>query len=181
LAEVKGLDTVLTAWRQAGINYPLKIVGGGHLQAQVREVAAGDPMIEYLGSVDSAGVADLMGQASFVVVPTLGIESFGRVVAEAMAKGTPPVVADHGGLRETVTDRKTGLLFPPGDAVALAGRVRWLLDNTEFLAQMRKAARNEFLERFTGERVLARWIDLYRGAAGIAATPIGGSSVADED
>lgn len=160
----KGIDTLLDAWRQADIQYPLKIVGDGSLRAQVETAAATSPGIEYLGLVDRAEASELMGQASFVVVPTTGIETFGRVAAEAMARGTPPIVAGHGGLSEIVTDGRTGLVFPPGDASELASRIRQLTDDPERLRGMRVAARATFLERYEGGRVLDAWIDVYKAA-----------------
>jgi glycosyltransferase involved in cell wall biosynthesis len=167
MAPPKGIDTLLEAWRVGGINYPLKIVGTGPLLPDILEAAKVNPLIEYLGVVDGDVVADLMGHATLVVAPTRGIETFGRVAAEAMSRGTPAVVAGHGGLREIVTDESTGYHFPPGDAAALADRVRLLLSDDDRLATMRVAARKEFLERFAGERVLARWVDLYKRLAGV--------------
>ncbi len=160
----KGIDTLLKAWRDGDIQYPLKIVGDGSLRADVEAAAATSPNVEYLGLVDRGEASELMGQASFVVIPTTGIETFGRVAAEAMAKGTPPIVAAHGGLSEIVTDGETGLVFPPGDAAELASRVRRLTDDPQRLSGMRRAARATFLERYEGSRVLDAWIDVYRDA-----------------
>jgi glycosyltransferase involved in cell wall biosynthesis len=175
LAGVKGLDTLFDAWNRGGIDFPLKIVGSGPERSRVEQAAAGNPLIEYLGSVSPGQVAELMGDAAFVVVPTRGIETFGRVAVEAMAKGTPPIVADHGGLAETVADGKTGLRFPPGDAVALAGAVRQLVADPAHRVEMRAAARAAFLSRFTGERTLERWLELYRTAAAARGGPNGSS------
>ncbi len=165
LAPPKGIDTLLEAWRVGGIEFPLRIIGEGPLRPDIEAAARTNPLIKYFGVVDAAGVADLMGRATLVVAPTRGIETFGRVAAEAMARGTPAVVANHGGLSEIVTDGHSGYHFPPGDAAALVDRVRTLVDDRERLAAMRHAAREEFLVRFRGERILPRWVDLYRGVA----------------
>ncbi|MDJ0924120.1 MAG: glycosyltransferase family 4 protein [Acidimicrobiia bacterium] len=161
LAPVKGIDTLLSAWNDHRIDYPLKIVGEGQLRSMVQDAARANPRISYLGSVDSHTVSDLLGDAALVVVPTLGIESFGRVAVEAMARGTPPIVADHGGLRETVTNSGANLTFPPGDAGALAGRVKQLLSDQRRLDELRSAVRKDFLARFTGDAILDQWIGLY--------------------
>jgi glycosyltransferase involved in cell wall biosynthesis len=47
-------------------------------------------------------------------------EAFGRVVIEAQAMGRMVIAANHGGAAETIADRVTGRLVPPGDAAALA-------------------------------------------------------------
>lgn len=162
LAAVKGLDTLLEVWGDPSVPFRLKIAGEGSLLAEVEAAAMANPNIEYVGGLNRTDLSELMGAAAFVVVPTRGIESFGRVVAEAMATGTPAIVADHGGLRETVSEHGVGLLFPPGDAAALRAQVRRLADNPEELAEMRDVARGSFLQRFSGDRVLWRWVDLYR-------------------
>jgi glycosyltransferase involved in cell wall biosynthesis len=54
-------------------------------------------------------------------------EAFGRVVVEAQAMGRVVVAAAHGGAAETIIDRVTGILVPPGDAEALAGAIDWVL------------------------------------------------------
>ncbi len=162
LAPAKGLDTLLDAWRDGGFELPLKIVGEGPLKNYVRGAARANPLIEYLGEVDAAAVSDLIGDAMFVVVPTRGIETFGRVAAEALARGTPAVVAGHGGLSEVISDGRSGVLFPPGDVAALVGAVKTISADPSRLATMREVARSDFLDRFAGERVLESWIDLYR-------------------
>ncbi|MCP4306376.1 MAG: glycosyltransferase family 4 protein [bacterium] len=168
LAPPKGIDALIEAWRVGGIDYPLKIAGTGPLLPDVIDAVAANPLIEYLGVVDGDAVADLMGHATLVVAPTRGIETFGRVVAEAMSRGTPAIVANHGGLSEIVTDGVDGYHFAAGDAGALAERVQLLLSDDERLAAMRVAARREFLARFAGERVLGRWVDLYGRLAGLS-------------
>ncbi len=168
LAPSKGLDTLLEAWRVGNIELPLKIVGEGPVKHYVRGAARANPHVEYLGEVDADAVTALVGGAMFAVVPTRGIETFGRVAAEAMARGTPAIAAGHGGLAEIVSDGETGLLFPPGDVAALIDRVQSLIASPERLAAMRRAARTAFLKRFSGEQVLDSWLRLYRevGVAG---------------
>ncbi len=162
LAPPKGLETLLEAWRDPDIKLPLKIVGEGPLKGLVRQASAANPLVEYMGEVDAATVSDLVGDAVLAVVPTRGIETFGRVAAESMARGTPTVVAGHGGLAEIVADTRTGLTFPPGDVAELTKAVRILLGDPDRLAAMRTASREEFLRRFAGDCVLSTWVDLYR-------------------
>ena len=161
LARVKGIDTLLQAWTGGALTTPLRIVGDGPMRADVEAVAASHDHIAYLGQVEQPRLSALMGDAKFVVVPTRGIESFGRVVVEAMATGTPAIVADHAGLRETMLGSPSGLRFPPGDATALVASVHSLLASGD-MQQMRVAARRDYEERFSGEVALRRWVDLYR-------------------
>ncbi|MDX2466354.1 MAG: glycosyltransferase family 4 protein [Acidimicrobiia bacterium] len=160
----KGVGTLIKAWRDGGLNFPLKIVGDGSLRAEVEAAVDAEESIEYLGLVDSSRASELMGEASFVVVPTTGIETFGRVAAEAMAKGTPPVVASHGGLSEIVVDGETGLVFEPGNAGALAAAGKELISDPDRLAVMRSEARARLLGHYEGARVVDQWVSLYRSA-----------------
>ena len=164
LDPVKGLDTLLAAWDDGGIDYPLKIAGTGPLLEQVKAAAARSSHIEYVGMLDKAAYEELMGQASFAVVPTVGIETFGRVAAEALAKGTPAIVADHGGLSEIVAAGETGLLFPPGDVAALKARIRTLVTDSQRLLAMREACRRSYASTYSSDRALAAWTDLYTEA-----------------
>jgi len=161
LVPPKGLDSLIEAWNRGGFDLPLKIAGEGPLKHFVREAAASNPHIEFLGEKSPNEVSDLVGDAMFSVVPTLGIETFGRVAAESMARGTPPIVANHGGLAEIVTDGESGLVFRPGDVSSLIEAIASMLGDRARLQSMRKAARSEFLDRFTGERVLGSWLELY--------------------
>jgi glycosyltransferase involved in cell wall biosynthesis len=82
-------------------------------------------MIRRVGHCDDMPAAYLA--ASVVAVPSTEPESFGRVAVEAQAMGTPVVVSDLGGLRETSLappqvppTRRTGWHVPPGNPPALA-------------------------------------------------------------
>jgi glycosyltransferase involved in cell wall biosynthesis len=162
LAPPKGLDTLIAAWHHGQFDIPLKIAGEGPLKHLVEQAAAANPNIEFLGEVTPEETSALVGRAAFSIVPTVGIETFGRVAAESLAAGTPVVAADHGGLSEIVVDGKTGLLFPPGDVSALTDAIDTLVADPERLAAMRAVARQDFLDRYAGSQVLAKWVDLYR-------------------
>ena len=72
--------------------------------------------------------------------PSLGGESFGMVLTEAFAAGTPVVASDIAGYRDVVRDGVDGVLVPRGDAQALAEALRDLYDEPERRAAMARAA-----------------------------------------
>lgn len=162
LESAKGTDVLLEAWRRGGIRFPLKFAGDGPMRPLVESAAAENPDIEYLGVVPSEHVSSLMGEATFVVVPSTSTETFGRVAAEAMAKGTPAVVSDLGGLREIIDDGHSGWRVRTGDVDALGSAVQWMIDHPSEVAEMRQAARTSFLERFSGPQALERWLSAYQ-------------------
>jgi len=162
LASPKGIETMLAAWHQAAISYPLKIVGDGPLRPVVERAAAQNPSITYLGHVPPTEVYDLMGDATFLIVPTVGIETFGRVAVEALTKGTPGLVSDLGELGEIVDDGNTGWLVRPGDAQHLADRIVWMVEHRDAVAAMRRRARKGFLDRFSSDRAIEHWTSAYQ-------------------
>lgn len=162
LESAKGTDVLLDAWRRLGINYPLKFAGDGPMRSLVETAAAEYPGIEYLGVVPRGQASTLMGEATFVIVPSTSTETFGRVAAEAMAKGTPAVVSDLGGLREIVDDGHTGWRVRAGDVSALGSKAQWMIEHPAEVAGMRQASRRSFLERFSAPRALDSWLSAYR-------------------
>jgi glycosyltransferase involved in cell wall biosynthesis len=178
LAPEKGVRTLLSAWRSLGTTPPLLVVGDGPLGPEVARAAAETVGVTWLGRRAPADVLALVRGAVCVVCPSEWYETFGRVVVEAFAAGTPVVASDIGALAELVRPSETGLLFPPGDAQALAAAVRRLLADPAHLARMRLTARAEFERRFTAERnyemllaIYARALSGARGATPRRASP----------
>ncbi|MBN8955413.1 MAG: glycosyltransferase family 4 protein [Rhizobiales bacterium] len=160
----KGLLTLLRAWRNPALRRSLKIIGTGPMSAEVEAAAAGNPNIELLGQCPPDVVYDFLGRADLLIVPSECFETFGRVVAEAFAKGTPVLAADIGGLSEIIADGENGLLFAPGDADDLAEKAHRLLADPTRLQQMRRRARAAFGLNYTVEANHAQLISIYRNA-----------------
>lgn len=105
----------------------LILVGDGS-QRRACEQALPDELREdvtFVGRVEPWELAQAMGQAAVVAVPSLGGESFGIVLLEGMAAGRPVVASNIPGYAAVLRDGVDGVLVPPGDpealAVALAG------------------------------------------------------------
>src|SRR5439155_9856000 len=93
---------------------PLRIVGDGPLRALVAEAAGQGPGVEWLGSQPPEVVRDLAGEALFLVLPSQCYETFGRVAAEAFARGTPVIASRLAAMAELVDAGHTGLHLEPG-------------------------------------------------------------------
>jgi glycosyltransferase involved in cell wall biosynthesis len=163
LSTEKGLDTLLNAWKLLDVPYKLKIVGEGPLAPQVEAACAQSDQIEWLGRQPLKTVYDLMGQATGLIFPSKWYEPFGRVATEAFARGTPVIAADIGAIAEIVADGVTGLRFQPSDAADLARKVSQFLELRDRPAfqQMRAAARNEFLTKYTAAQNHAQLLEIY--------------------
>jgi glycosyltransferase involved in cell wall biosynthesis len=85
------------------------------------------------------------------VLPSLS-EALSNSLMEAMGCGCCPVASRVGGNPELVTDGETGLLFPVGDAAALAERLALLLDQPAYRLRLAANAERRMLEHFTREQ-----------------------------
>jgi len=160
LSPEKGLNTLLRAW-QSLPDRCLRIVGDGPLRQYVVETARSMPNVEYLGPRTAAETQALVGDAAVLVFPSECYETFGLVMVEAFARGTPVIAADMGGIREIVEPGRTGLVFAPGDATDLATRVEQALGSPETLVRMGCAARQVYEQRYTADRAYADLMRVY--------------------
>jgi len=162
LTAEKGLASLLEAWRMLKVRLPLKIAGEGPMLGDVQRMAEGLAGVEFVGRQPLDKVLQLMGRARVVIVPSIAYETFGRVVIEAFAKGTPVIASDCGALPELVDHERTGLLFRPGDARDLAAKVEWFMTHPRQAEQMRREARAEFIAKYTAERNYQALMEIYQ-------------------
>lgn len=95
------------------------------------------------------------------VVPSILPDPFPTVVIEAMAAGRVVIGSACGGLPEMIIDGKTGALFPPGDANALAESILSILGDAQRLEAMGTAANIRALEAFQIGRFVHEFEDVY--------------------
>lgn len=150
LSQEKGLDTLLAAWEQLSEDIPLKIVGGGPLESQVREAAANDPRIEYMGFCDTQAVYGLMGKAGCLMFPSIWYEGLPKTIVESFACGTPVLTSDIGAQAEVVVQSETGLHFKVGDAEDMRYQIALMFGDRLKLSEMRRTARETY-EKLYGE------------------------------
>jgi glycosyltransferase involved in cell wall biosynthesis len=160
LSPEKGIPTLLDAARLAP-KVPLVLAGDGPLTTAVRNSAGGE--VRYMGSVGTAGVAELLQGASFAIVPSQCHENLPFAAIEPVAAGVPVVASRVGGLPEIVEHDVNGLLVPPGDPTALAEAMRALWSDPDRTARLGSAARRIAAERFSLSGQIDRLLDLYAG------------------
>jgi glycosyltransferase involved in cell wall biosynthesis len=151
LSTEKGIDTLLNAWSHLQGDLKLSIVGDGPLAGRVRDAAAQDPRIQWLGFQPPDRVLEIIGSARFLVLPSLWYEGLPKIIVEAFSKGTPVVASNLGAMTELIDPGRTGLLFTPGDPASLIESVAKLSNDGDVLARMRVAVRHEFEQKFTPE------------------------------
>lgn len=168
LSAEKGIRTLLNAWRSVGERLPLLVVGDGPLAPEVAAAAGDTRGVTWLGERAPNEIAPLLKEASCLVFPSECYETFGRVIVEAFAAGTPVVAAGHGAAAELVAEGSTGLHFCPGDAEDLAAKVIYLDSHPALRTAMRAAARRDFENRFTADVNYRSLLAIYeRARAGV--------------
>ena len=140
--ERKGLPVLLRAFEalRDHVDVELMIVGADRDEVEPL-LLDGTRGVNVLGKVSDAEKAQALASADLLVAPSLGGESFGMVLTEAFAAGTPVVASDIPGYRDVVRDGVDGVLVPRGDATALAETLRDLAVAPERRAAMAVAAR----------------------------------------
>ena len=167
----KGLGVLLQAFTLLRRRAPhATLVVAGATRRQVLETdrnGTGLPVdlagVEALGWVaDEEKIAHLAA-AEIVCAPSLAAESFGIVLAEAMAAGVPVVASDLPGYRAVLRDGQAGRLTPPGDPVALADALYDLLQDEEERRRL-AAAGSAAAAELSWSRVTDRIIEAYEDA-----------------
>ncbi|MFH8609724.1 glycosyltransferase [Streptomyces sp. NPDC018029] len=180
LAETKGLRLLMTAWDElaadGGVGVPLVIAGTGPLEREVAAWAAGRDDVRYVGLYDPEQCRRAVARSVAVVAPSTWLETFGLVVAEAMAAGVPAVAAGHGAFVELVEDGATGLLHRPGEAASLASCLRRITADTARNREMGQAARRRYDQDFSPAVGLERLVDGYRTAIAGRTESMGGTT-----
>jgi glycosyltransferase involved in cell wall biosynthesis len=163
LSPEKGVRVLLEAWRRLP-RFPLAVIGDGPLAEDVRSAMAVPEMshVAVLGQLSNAQVMREMQKAGMVVLPSLWYEGLPYAVLEAFASGIPVIASRLGALGEIVTEGVDGLLFPPGDAVALASTVERLASSPELAERLSRGARRTFLERYAPDRSYRLLMAAYR-------------------
>jgi len=131
----KGLEVLLDAFALLPATTRLWVLGDGPETERLRGRFAADERLEWPGAVDDAERARRLAGADLFVAPSLGGESFGLVLLEAMAAGTAVVASDLPGYRLAAAG--AACLVPPGDVGALARAMGVLLGNDEEREELR--------------------------------------------
>lgn len=139
----KGFHTLLEAFIKLKLHYPqlwLQVIGPFEAGAcrPYREMAQarGVTNIEFVGYVSPEQLPGYYHNADIFCAPSIGFESFGIVLLEAMAAGLPIVASDIAGYRSLIVHGQEGLLTPPGQAGPLARALRQLLNQPQLRQTM---------------------------------------------
>jgi phosphatidylinositol alpha-mannosyltransferase len=175
--ERKGLPVLLRAFealRRAGV--PARLTVAGASREEVDPFLLEREGVEVAGRVGEEEKRRLLAEADLLCAPSVGGESFGMVLTEAFAAGTPVVCSDIAGYRDVVRDGVEGVLVPPGRPAELGEALRALALDPARRSRMAAAARHR-AERFAWPQVAREVAAAYSDACAMEA-PVGRRAIA---
>jgi glycosyltransferase involved in cell wall biosynthesis len=161
LIGIKGVRTLLDAWKDVPQGLTLVIAGDGELRGLVEERAAADPSVQFVGWVDEKEVTALMASAEVVVVPSEWYEGAPLVILRSLGVGTPVLVSDLENLSTELLEDGAGWTFRTGDAADLARRLAELAAQPTMARGLRQVARDSYEERYSPQRDITRLLSVY--------------------
>ncbi len=170
LVTTKGVATLLEAVQilhRGNRVFTVLVVGDGPERRTLEESVTATRLgaiVRFTGRLNARPLDAVLASVSIVVVPSLGGEVFGLVVAENMLRGLPVVASDLGAFVEVLGD--SGLTFETGNATALAEQLARLLDDPVLRVTLGKRARQRATQFCDFQRMLAAHENVYRDALG---------------
>jgi len=172
LVTTKGLPVLLEAaniLRSEGRAFEILVIGDGPERHAIQEIVEKLGLcscVFFAGRIAKADLESAFAKASIVVVPSLGGEVFGLVLAENMSRGVPVIASNIGSFAEVLGD--AGLTFRVGDAKDLARQIACLLDDSALASELSKRARIRISERYRRNHMIEAHVQLFRRVCGDA-------------
>lgn len=164
----KGMEVLLGALPALVAQFPdvqILVVGRGDEEALRQDAGESAGHLRFLGQVTDAEKASALRSADVYCAPNTGGESFGIVLVEAMAAGTPVVASDLDAFRRVLGDGAAGRLVPVEDSAALADALIAVLEDAALRARYVSAA-TEAVQRYDWSVVADDIMRVYETVAG---------------
>jgi glycosyltransferase involved in cell wall biosynthesis/ribosomal protein S18 acetylase RimI-like enzyme len=164
LAADKGLAYLIEAaavLSRAQLKYRLAIAGDGPVRAHLESMAHATGVsdrVAFLGFREDIG--DLLAASDLVILPSLR-EGLSISLLEAMAAGKPIIASSIGSHRELAAQADMARLVPPANPAALAEAIQQVAHDPALMAHLASAAQSLFESRYTEDRMLNEYRQLY--------------------
>jgi phosphatidyl-myo-inositol alpha-mannosyltransferase len=161
--ERKGLPVLIAAFSALVQHVPARLVIVGTDADEIEPYLADPEVAEFVdarGRVPRSELWRALHEADVLSAPSLSGESFGMVLTEAFAAGTPVIASDIGGYRDVVTDGEDGVLVPAADPQRLAEELQTMYLEPERRRAMGERAR-EHAARYAWPRIADEVSDVY--------------------
>jgi len=170
LVERKGLADFVDAVRRCPAEVTIAYIGTGPMHDWIKQQSESAELLGRVLLVPGKPLSELpavMNALDVLVLPSRTVptwkEQFGRVIIEAHACGVPVIGSDSGAIAEVIEDG--GIVFPEGDAAALANALNAMFEHTSRRHEMGKAGSRQVNEKYTWRKVAERMAKIYRQLA----------------
>jgi len=165
IKKYKGADVLIRAFlricnEKEMKNAVLYICGDGDYLKEIKELAKGEERIKILGKIIEKEKYELMNKCWFFINPSFK-EGWGIVNIEANYFGMPVIGSDVGGIKDSVINNKTGLLFKYGDEKELAEKILELIKDKKL---RQKLSKNGFkwARSFSWDKTSKQYLDILK-------------------
>lgn len=153
----KNVDGLLRAFARLALPNVLLLVAGdgdqrSRLESLARELGIAEH-VRFLGRQAPEALPSVYSAANVLVLPSIGVESFGLVQIEALACGTPVVASGLPGVRTIVDHGVDGYLVPPNNLAMLTATLARICRDPELSRQLGDAGRRKVLSSYAWERI----------------------------
>ena len=159
----KGLQVLIEAFRYLPNDVRLWIASEGPETEKLKEQTSNDDRIIWLGTISDAEKINRLQKCSVLCAPSLGGESFGIVLLEAMAAKTPVVASAIPGYMKLARQGKDALLTKPGDPISLSDALRSVLFTDNVATTLSESGR-ERAEQFSMDELAIQYQKIYKRA-----------------
>jgi glycosyltransferase involved in cell wall biosynthesis len=164
LSKQKGADIAIKAFNELSKNnngIKLIIAGDGEYLEDAKLLVNNFKIksrVIFTGFVRNEDTVQYYNASDIFIFPTLRLESFGIVIAEAMACGKPVIASNIGSIPDVIDNGINGILIPIGDFKELAKQINLLLNDQQYSAMLTQNAQRKALERFGLDRMVEKTI-----------------------
>lgn len=167
----KGLGVLLEAHQKLPDDVMLWIASDGPETEELKTRFPENSRVKWLGRISDDEKVDRLARAAVFCAPSLRGESFGIVLLEAMAAGTPVIACDIDGYRNVATHGENALLVPPGDPDALASALARIVVDSRLSASLTEAGRIH-AQSFSMDALAVKYVAMYERALAMEAENI---------
>lgn len=166
LSKQKGVDIAIKALNELSSYKDIKLIiaGDGEYFDEAKLLVKNfnlESRVIFTGFVHHENAPKYYNASDIFIFPTLRIESFGIVIAEAMACGKPVIASNIGSIPDVIDNSVNGILFPPGDFESLARHIYSLLSDHRYSTKLAQNARRKAIERYDLDRMVEETIKVF--------------------
>jgi glycosyltransferase involved in cell wall biosynthesis len=154
IIELKGIDTIIEAveiLKKQGKEVEIILIGEGRDEAyfkkRIKELNLENSFI-FVGRKPQKEIARYLKTSNALILPSY-TEGLGRVILESFASGRPTIGTNVGGIPELIIEDETGYLISKGDSMALADKMKLILNDKEKTIKMGMNGKNFVKEQFS--------------------------------